>query len=54
MIPLRSIPTLAISFAALLFVAWMTSGMLRSGSLYAERAPTQGAALIDPGPQSAR
>jgi hypothetical protein len=39
MIPLRSIPTLAISLGALLFVAWMASMSLRSGNLYADRAP---------------
>jgi hypothetical protein len=40
MIPLRSIPTLAISIAALLFVAWMASMSLVPGGLYASRPPT--------------
>jgi hypothetical protein len=38
MIPLRAIPTLAISLAALLFVAWMTTMSLQ-GSLYADHSP---------------
>ena len=43
MIPLRSVPTLAISLAALVFVAWMASMGLRSGGLYAAASPAPSA-----------
>jgi hypothetical protein len=52
MIPARSIATLAISLAALLFVAWLSR--VSSGGLYEQRSATQEAALVDPGPHSAR
>jgi len=41
MIPLRSIPTLAVSISALAFVAWISSHSLRSTSLYADPSPAR-------------
>jgi hypothetical protein len=46
MIPLRSIPTLAISIAALAFVAWIASLSLGSAHLYADRSLTQDATAV--------
>ena len=39
MIPLRAIPTLAVSLAALAFVAWATVLTPHSNGLYADRSP---------------
>ena len=44
MIPLRSIPTLAISICALVFVAWIASRNLASSGLYADPSPPSVAA----------
>ena len=54
MIPLRSIPTVAISLAALMFVAWMASMGLRSGGLYAPSPAGGGPAAIERGVSPAR
>ncbi len=39
MIPLRAIPTLAVTLAALAFVAWVTVLTPHSTGLYADRSP---------------
>ena len=39
MIPLRAIPTLAVSILALAFVAWAEGMSPRSNSLYADTSP---------------
>jgi len=44
MIPLRTIPTLAVSLAALAFVAWAAALTPHSNSLYADRSPAVAAA----------
>jgi len=53
-IPLRSIPTLAVSIAALAFVAWISAQTPRSNSLYADPSPARERAVAsDVGQQAA-
>jgi hypothetical protein len=46
MIPLRSIPTLAVSLAALMFVAWIAAMSLGSSGLYADPPPAPAAMAL--------
>ena len=49
MIPLRAVPTLAISLLTLAFVAWAEVQSPRSNSLYAATSPTLAGSAFDSG-----